>query len=150
MLDTLRCSMVQKANTMYSRCSGFDSSFWHLLSNLSHPCSSQFPFLFVSSSLCVLFFFFSVFLFHFKVFHWHQTCLPLPEPLVSHCLSNPLHAGVLNQNPVNPTSNGVYWERYQTWLLGLVLWPSYIHEKQGFSTICPTAFQSPLWKILDF
>ena len=121
---------------MYSRCCWFDSSFWHLLSNLSHPCSSQFP----HSVFVVFCFFFSVHLFHFKVLHWHQTSFPLPEPLVSHCLSHPVCVCVLNHNPVNPTSNGVYWERYQTWPLGLVLWLRYNHEKQGFNTICLTAF----------
>lgn len=56
---------------------------------------------------------------------------------------------VLNRNPFNPTSNGVFWERYQTWPLGLVLWPNYIHEKQGFNT-CPKAFWNLLWRMCVF
>lgn len=78
---------------MYSRCCWFDSSFWHLSSNLSRPCSSQFPFLFISVpplNVLILFLFFSAGLFHFKVLHWHQTSFPLPEPLVSHCLPRPV------------------------------------------------------------
>lgn len=153
-LDTLGCSGWQQAKTYHAL-----KMLWvwlqllafifRLVSTLFFPIS--FPLCLRFPLLCSIFLF-SFRLFHFKVLHWHPTCLPLPEPLVSHCLSHPLCVSVcvLTHNPVNPTSNGVYWERYQTWPLGLVLWPSYNHEKQGFRAICPTAFQSLLWKILDF
>lgn len=96
----------------------------------------------------VLFSFYShvlIFLFHFRASHWQESCLLLPEPLVSHCLAC---VCVLNHNPVNPSSNGVCWETYQTWPLGLLLWLIYRRKKQGFNT-CQTAFYSLLWKMLD-
>lgn len=144
-LDTLVCSVVQQAKAHH-----VVKMLWVWLQLLALAIQFISPLFFpISFALClcspsVSSFFFSVFHFHFEAFHWHQTCLPLPGPLVSHCLSNPLSVCVcvLNHNPVNPTSNGVYWERYQTWPLGLVLWPSYTHEKQGFNAICPTDFQS--------
>lgn len=119
---------------------------------LSSLFFSQFNFFILSFyPLCPNFFFPPNFAFHFRVFHWHDSCLLLPEPLVSHCLYNPLCVCVcvLNRNPFNPTSNGVFWERYQTWPLGLVLWPNYIHEKQGFNT-CPKAFWNLLWRMCVF
>lgn len=134
---------------MYSRCCGFDSSFWHSPSNLSRPCSSQFPFLFISvPPLNVLiFFFFLQFLSFISKCFTGITLVSHCQSLLSHIASLTLCVYVLNHNPV---SNGVYWERYQTWPLGLILWPSYSHEKQGFNPICLTAFQILLWKILDF
>lgn len=143
-LDTLGCSVWQQAKT--TPCTrnvvGRTPAF-----GICHPtcivlvlpnflCSlSRFP-------LYVLFFFSSSSSLSFQraslasdlSFTARASCLTLP-------LSPPVC--VLNHNPANPTSNGVYWERYQTWPLGLALWPSYSHEKQGFNTICLTAFSEP-------
>lgn len=68
-------------------------------------------------------------LFRFKGLHWLQTAAPLPETLLSNIAPLTLCALPLNRNPANPTSNGVYWERYQTRPLGLDLWPSCRREK---------------------
>lgn len=58
---------------------------------LSSLFFSQFNFFILSFyPLCPNFFFPPNFAFHFRVFHWHDSCLLLPEPLVSHCLYNPL------------------------------------------------------------
>lgn len=87
----------------------------HLVSFLLFPISFFFPLSFP----LVLYILFS----HFKELLWLQNTFSVPEPLVWHCFSCPLC--VLNHNPVNPTSNGVYWERYLTsplgWFFGCVI-----------------------------
>lgn len=128
---------------MHSKCCGSDSSFWHLSPNLYRPCSSQFPLLFISVPPSMSYFFFSSS--SSLSFQRASLASDLSFTARASCLTLPLSPPVcvLNHNPANPTSNGVYWERYQTWPLGLALWPSYSHEKQGFNTICLTAFSEP-------
>lgn len=84
-----------------------------LVSFLLFPISFFFLYLFPL-------FYISYFLFHFKELLWLPTTFSVPEPLVWHCFSCPLC--VLNHNPVNPTSNGVYWEEVPSITIGLVLW----------------------------
>ena len=149
MLDTLRCSVWQQAKThhvlkmllVWLQLLAF---VVQLVTSLFFPIS--FPLYLCSPPQCPHSVF-VVFCFFFRSSLSFQSaslasdffptarasCLTLPlSPCVCVC--------VLNHNPVNPTSNGVYWERYQTWPLGLVLWLRYNHEKQGFNTICLTAF----------
>lgn len=61
---------------------------------ICHPtcvlhCSSKFHFPFLPTPFPHVLLFSSDFLFHFREPRWQKSCLPLPVPLVSHCLSNP-------------------------------------------------------------
>lgn len=114
-LGTLRGESGTK-RTMYWRWCDFDSSFWHLSPNLS--LSLFFQILFSLSPICLplmscFFLFPSDFLFHFRA----SLAKVLSAAARASCLtfaSLTLSLCALNRNPVNPSSNGVHWEPYQT------------------------------------
>lgn len=147
-LDTLGGSVWQQAKTHHVL-----KMLWvwlQLLASVIQLVSSLFFPISLSFYLCspyVLFFLF--FSFISKCFTGIVLVFGC-QSLLSHIASFTLCACVLNHNPVNPTSNGVYWERYQTWPLGLVLWPNYSHGKQRFNAIYLPAFQSLQQKISNF
>lgn len=120
-------------HTVRSRCCGFDSSFWQQLPHNNLRCCPCTPLTPLPPPYLPLPYLSSlprpVILFRFKELHWLQTAAPLPETLLSNIAPLTLCVPPLNRNPANPTSNGVYWERYQTRPLGLDLWPSCRREK---------------------
>lgn len=79
-----------------------------------------FPFSHLPSPHVLLLFFFPAdFLFHFRA----SLAKVLSAAARASCLtfaSLTLSLCALNRNPVNPSSNGVHWEPYQTWPLGSV------------------------------
>lgn len=84
-------------------------------------------------------FYISYFLFHFKELLWLQTTFSVPEPLVWHCFSHPLcvcRSTILLIPLVMVCIGRGIKHHHWDWFF----WLSYNHEKQGFSTICSTAF----------
>lgn len=141
-LDTLVCSALQRAKAHH-----VVKMLWVWLQLLAFAIPFILPLFFpISFALCPcspsVSSFFTFILKLFTGIRLVFRCQGLLSHIASLTLCVCMYVCVLNHNPVNPTSNGVYWERYQTWPLGLVLWPSYTHEKQGFNAICPTDFQS--------